>query len=94
MYKRQAIKVKNRLIATRIAADIGGRDALSVSIPVSECRIMFTIRSSPRVSNIHMTPAAKPTLSVSALKTLEISFFDAPTERRIPISFVLSRTEI
>lgn len=39
-------------------------------------------------------PETKPTMSVSALNTLEISLFDAPIARRIPISFVLSRTEI
>ena len=43
---------------------------------------------------IPRTPAARPTINVSALNTLEISLFDAPIERSMPISFVLSITEI
>ena len=41
-----------------------------------------------------MSPEKRPMINVSALNTLEISFFEAPMLRRIPISFVLSRTEI
>ncbi len=33
-------------------------------------------------------------MNVSALNNCEIFFFDAPSARRIPISFVLSITEI
>ena len=43
---------------------------------------------------IPKTPAIKPTIKVSALKTLEISFFDAPILRKIPISLILSSTDI
>ncbi len=39
-------------------------------------------------------PAVKPTINVSALNTLEISFLEAPIALKIPISFVLSRTDI
>ena len=40
------------------------------------------------------TPADNPTINVSALNTLDMSFFDAPIALSIPISLVLSRTEI
>ena len=40
------------------------------------------------------SPAIKPTINVSALNTLEISFLDAPIALNIPISFVLSSTDI
>ena len=43
---------------------------------------------------IPIRPAQKPTIRVSALNTRETSFLDAPIARRIPISFVLSSTEI
>ena len=33
-------------------------------------------------------------MKVSALKTREMSFFEAPIERRMPISFLRSRTEM
>ena len=39
-------------------------------------------------------PDIKPIMNVSALNTLEISFFDAPIALNIPISFVLSNTEM
>ena len=39
-------------------------------------------------------PAAKPMRTVSAVNMLETFFFDAPMERRMPISFVRSCTEI
>ena len=47
-----------------------------------------------RVIPIPKAPATKPTIRVSALKTRDISFFDAPIARKIPISFVLSSTEM
>lgn len=39
-------------------------------------------------------PAHKPTNKFSALKTCDIFAFDAPSVRKIPISFVRSITEI
>ena len=45
-------------------------------------------------NSIPIKPEEKPIISVSALKTLEISFFDAPIERSTPISLVRSSTEI
>ena len=50
------------------------------------------LRSS--VTPIPMTPAVKPIINVSALKTRETSFLLAPIALKIPISFVLSNTEI
>ena len=43
---------------------------------------------------IPIRPDINPTIKVSALNTLEISFLDAPMALNIPISFVLSNTEI
>ena len=51
-------------------------------------------KKDPYLYCIPTSPASKPIIIVSALNTLEISFLDAPTARKIPISFVLSRTEI
>ena len=47
-----------------------------------------------KVIPIPNNPATNPTINVSALNTREISFFDAPIARNIPIYFVLSNTEI
>ena len=46
------------------------------------------------VTTIPITPAVKPSIRVSALNTLDISFLDAPIALRIPISLVLYNTEI
>jgi hypothetical protein len=46
------------------------------------------------VTIIPSAPATKPSISVSALNILEISFFDAPILLSMPISLVLSRTEM
>ena len=40
------------------------------------------------------TPLINPIMNVSALNTRVISFLLAPMERKIPISFVRSNTEI
>ena len=50
--------------------------------------------SSRRVIPIPISPANSPMINVSALNTCEIFFFEAPIARRMPISFVLSSTEI
>ena len=41
-----------------------------------------------------MTPAVKPTMMVSALNTRLMSPLLAPMERRMPISFLRSSTEM
>ena len=51
------------------------------------------------IVNNHAIPIANspehiPIIKVSALKTLVISFFLAPIALKIPISFVLSKTDI
>ena len=46
------------------------------------------------VVKIPNIPAAAPTINVSALNTLDTSFFEAPIALKIHIYLVLSRTEI
>ena len=41
-----------------------------------------------------INPAKKPSIIVSALNILEISFLEAPIALKIPISFILSSTEM
>ena len=89
-----AIRVSAMLIKTRAVAPETGRIADSESISVREWRTMFIGRIRSSDIPIPSAPATNPTISVSALNTLEISLFEAPTERSIPISFVLYRTEI
>lgn len=43
---------------------------------------------------IPMNPLHKPIINVSALKTRVMSFFLAPKALKIPISLVLSNTEV
>ena len=40
------------------------------------------------------TPEINPSMAVSAVKMRQMSFYEAPIARRIPISFVRSRTEM
>ena len=47
-----------------------------------------------RVISIPIIPAINPSINVSALNTRDISFLLAPIARNIPISLVLSRTEM
>ena len=46
------------------------------------------------VTPIPIIPENRPIINVSALNTREISFFEAPILRKIPISFVRSNTDI
>ena len=46
------------------------------------------------VTTIPNTPATKPSINVSALNIFETSFLEVPIALSIPISFVLSKTEI
>ena len=88
-----AIRVRSMLIITRITPPCqGSLDIFAISVRCS--MIMFIGMFSSKVTIIPIAPAENPTISVSALNTLEISRFEAPIARRIPISFVLSRTEI
>ena len=78
---------------TRARPASGGSAAIS-GMPVRLLRMILAITVSPRVTRMPMTPAAKPTMSVSALKTRETSRRLAPMDRRIPISLVRSSTLI
>ena len=63
-------------------------------IPVRLCTITFIGMFISSVRPMPMTPAVRPMIIVSALKTRETSFFDAPIARRMPISYVRSSTLI
>ena len=86
-----AISVSTMEMRTRITPASGGRAAMS-GMPVRLPRMIFAMTVSPSVTRIPMTPAAKPMMSVSALKTREISFRLAPMALRMPISLVRSST--
>ena len=88
-----AISVSSMEMPTRITPATGGSAAIS-GIPVRLLRIILAITVRPSVTRIPITPAAKPTISVSALKTRDTSRRLAPIARRIPISLVLSSTLI
>lgn len=90
---RPEIRVSTILITTRIIAPSAGSLATSGREVRWEITALMGIVSSI-VEPIPNAPETNPTIRVSALNTLEISFFDAPIARRIPISLVLSRTEI
>ncbi len=64
---------------------------LAISIKLRMMILIGTLRT--RVMAIPNTPETNPIRMVSALKILAMSFFLAPSERIIPISFVLSMTE-
>ena len=88
-----AINVKNMLITTSAIPPIQG----SFDSPLTSVRdliMRFIGMFSKSVIMIPRAPAIKPIVMASALNTCEISFFEAPIARRIPISFVLSRTEM
>ena len=88
-----AIRVSAMEIPTRMTPARGGSAAIS-GMPVRLPRMILAITVSPSVTRMPITPAAKPTISVSALKTRETSLRLAPMARRIPISLVRSSTLI
>ena len=88
-----AITVNKILITTRIVPpSVGNVDTFL--IPDKFLIIMFIGIFNKIVIVIPSNPEIKPMINVSALKTLEISFFLAPMALKIPISFVLSKTQI
>lgn len=91
---RPAMKVRKTLIRISIIAPPSGRTALRAAILVRWIRIAFIGISRIRLVTIPMTPAQSPTITVSALKILEMSFLEAPIARSIPISLVRSSTEM
>ena len=88
-----AITVRSILIITRTIAPIAGNLEI-VDIPTMPFIIIFIGIFKSSVIPIPKSPATSPTIKVSALNTLDISFFDAPIALKIPISFILSRTDI
>lgn len=88
-----AIIVRNILIKTNIIPACQGKKA-STFTPVTDIIILLIGIVSNTVTPIPISPDTKPVMKVSALNTLEISFLDAPIALKIPISFVLSNTEI
>lgn len=81
--------VSPTLIATRITPASHGR-AASPATP-DRCSISRFMGMMSRIVMITpIRPEDRPIINVSALNTLEISDFDAPMLRSIPISFVLS----
>ena len=91
---RPAMSVSPMLMATKITPATGGSTARMLSMSVTTRKMRLIGRHSKSVVRIPMAPAAKPMISVSALNTREISRFEAPIARRIPISLVRSSTEI
>ena len=73
--------------------DIDGNFSLKVPSDAT-LTIRFIGIFNSTVISTPITPDVRPTIIVSELNTRDISFFDAPIERRIPISLVRSRTEI
>ena len=88
-----AMKVKRHDIARRIKAPDHGRTA-TFGIPERISMIMLIGRSNNTVTINPRDPEMKPMIRLSAVKTFLISRLEAPMERRIPISLVLSNTEI
>ena len=88
------ITVKPILIKTSINAATGFRIALKSPIPVRACKMILIGMHKRYVTITPKRPEAKPIIKVSALNILETSLFDAPIARSIPISFVLSCTDI
>ena len=65
-----------------------------LDIPVIDLIIILTGIFNNNVIHIPNKPAINPTINVYALNTLDISFLLAPMALNIPISFVLSSTDI
>ena len=78
---RPAINVSAMLMTTSAAPPATGRMAFRLSIPVRWCttRLMGMISNS--VMPMPMAPEQKPSMSVSALNTREISRLLAPMAR-------------
>ena len=88
-----AITVNNILIKTStIPPNTGKEDTLEISVILFITIFIGIFKSI--VTIIPIKPDVKPTINVSALNTLEISFLLAPIALSIPISFVLYNTEI
>ena len=90
---RPAKTVRTIEMTIRIRAASHGNCATPSTLVV--CATIALIGKVARsVIAIPSTPEINPSMAVSAVKMRRISFFEAPIARRIPISFVRSRTEI
>ena len=90
---KPAIIVSVILIITKMIAPLTGNIAILEMFANSLIIMLIGIFNS-RVTSIPNTPEIKPSINVSALNTLDISFLLAPIALKIPISFVLSNTDI
>ena len=91
---KPAVSVKTTLMIISVTAAPTGKVALTIKEVNRWCSSRLIGIRSNAVIPIPRSPAVSPTIKVSALKTLDISFFEAPIARRIPISFHLSRTDL
>ena len=91
---RPAMNVSAMLMRISKIAPSTGRMALRVGRPVRWCTMRLMGINRISVHRMPITPAVKPSMSVSALNTREMSCLLAPMERRMPISFVRSSTEM
>ena len=90
---KPAIIVNIMLIITNTIPACHGTIVVTVT-PVKLCIKLFIGNVNNTVIPIPSIPDISPTINVSALNTLDMSFFDAPIALNIPISFVLSSTDI
>ena len=84
------ITVMTILIKTKIPADSSGNTAFKSSILDTVWMILLIGINSSSVIPIPRIPEKIPMINVSALNSCEMFFLEAPSARRIPISFVLS----
>ena len=70
------------------------RVAFSGILPVKWCNTEFIIGINEYVIPIPNSPDNKPIINVSALNIEDMLCLDAPIALKIPISFVLSYTEM
>ena len=80
-------------IPMRISAASHGNCATFSTLVIFETTALIGIVARS-VMAIPSTPEINPSMAVSAVKMRRMSFFEAPIARRIPISFVRSRTEM
>ena len=86
------INVNVKLIIITAIASNGSSFAIEVR-PIKCFKIILIGIDKSNVTHTPKIPEDRPIINVSALNTREISFFLAPTARKIPISFVLSITD-
>ena len=86
--------VISMLITIRITAAPAGSTARTESVPTRCAMIELIGNVSSTEMPTPIRPAQKPMMNVSALNTCEMLRFEAPSARRMPISFVRSSTEM